>query len=357
MKMTPLAFFTKATVENNLRTVIEKLSAVGTQKHNRLASVLKFMLREPGNFDGNCQVNIEMIGGKFEDQLGLIARTTPVANTDLLSSLTYRFFVEFDLSAKGEFTSEILQYMKEVEDSLAAFSDEARQQVQFAKTEMPISILKRLLHTKEIENLLAIPKVIAEVDSKLERWSQAIETSESRVGRLQEALAKQETAFNFVGLHQGFEDLSKTISEELAWAQKALVFFGVLVLIPSLSELCFVFLATGTVNTLSIYAMIASGIGTIAITLLLLYFFRIALRKAASCRAQLIQIRLRMSLCRFIQNYAEYSSQVRSKNPDALSRFEALIFSGIVGIEEKLPSTFDGIDQLAELAKAVRGSN
>jgi hypothetical protein len=62
-----------------------------------------------------------------------------------------------------------------------------------------------------------------------------------------------------------------------------------------------------------------------------------------------------MSLCRFIQSYADYSIDIKEKNSEALSKFEAIIFSGLVGSEDKLPSTFDGIEQLTAFAKSITG--
>ena len=93
---------------------------------------------------------------------------------------------------------------------------------------------------------------------------------------------------------------------------------------------------------------------SLSLTVLLVYFFRISVRSTDSCKAQLLQVELRKTLCRFIQNYATYSKDIKEKNPDSLSKFESLIFSGIVSNEEKLPSTFDGIDQVANFVKAMR---
>jgi hypothetical protein len=62
-----------------------------------------------------------------------------------------------------------------------------------------------------------------------------------------------------------------------------------------------------------------------------------------------------MALCQFIQNYAEYSKEIKTKDKSALEKFENLIFSGIVSDEQNLPSTFDGIEQLSKLADAIKG--
>jgi uncharacterized membrane protein len=158
-----------------------------------------------------------------------------------------------------------------------------------------------------------------------------------------------------VGLSKGFSDLGKKIEDELAALQTRLVWFGVLLLVPVLLE--FTAISSGWINS-SASAMLlgTTAVASVTATLLLLYFFRITLHNADSCRAQLVQIRLRMALCQFIQSYAAYSTEIKAKNADALSKFENLIFSGIVNKDDKLPSTFDGIAQLGGLLNNLRAT-
>lgn len=93
-----------------------------------------------------------------------------------------------------------------------------------------------------------------------------------------------------------------------------------------------------------------AGIITLAgLELLLLYFFRVALHNFRSIKAQLLQIELRMTLCQFVQSYAEYAKSARDGSSGLLERFEQVVFSGIVTDENSIPSTFDGFDQIANL--------
>ncbi|HGE6119725.1 hypothetical protein [Vibrio cholerae] len=75
-----------------------------------------------------------------------------------------------------------------------------------------------------------------------------------------------------------------------------------------------------------------------------------------STKAQIMQIELRQTLCQFIQSYAEYASEIKSKDTTSLEKFENLIFSGILSDAEKLPSTFDGLEQIGKLLKSVKGA-
>lgn len=43
------------------------------------------------------------------------------------------------------------------------------------------------------------------------------------------------------------------------------------------------------------------------------------------------------------------------KGYGSVDKIEALIFSGLIANDEKLPATFDGTDQSAALFKAVQG--
>jgi hypothetical protein len=131
--------------------------------------------------------------------------------------------------------------------------------------------------------------------------------------------------------------------------------FGGLLLIPALTDLGLIAMGYINLSHTQTPSLIAGGIISLTCTLILLYFFRILLRDVDSKDAQLMQIRLRMTLCQFVQSYATYATGIKEKNADLLSKFESLIFSGIVGTQDKLPSTFDGLEQIAALLKTATG--
>lgn len=93
----------------------------------------------------------------------------------------------------------------------------------------------------------------------------------------------------------------------------------------------------------------------LALEVILIYFFRVVLSQFRSVKAQLLQIDLRVSLCQFIESYADYVGKLRKNDSTALNKFEALIFSGLVTEEAGIPSTFDGAEQIASLIRSVRG--
>jgi len=59
--------------------------------------------------------------------------------------------------------------------------------------------------------------------------------------------------------------------------------------------------------------------------------------------AQMMQLELRMALCQFIHNHA-----------DDYEKFENIIFSPLVSSDDKIPTTFDGMEQLAKLVSEFR---
>ena len=96
------------------------------------------------------------------------------------------------------------------------------------------------------------------------------------------------------------------------------------------------------------------GLPALSLELLLLYFYRVNLQHLRSTEAQIVQLELRQALCQVIQNYTDYSSEIKAKDPSALERFEALIFSGLRMDEKNVPTSFDGLEPLANLIKSFK---
>jgi len=342
------------------KAILESASA--TLQHNRenyrtsqLGTMLRFIARNADDVDRNCQVNIDWIGGQTLDYIRELAPLPNQEGIDMVTAIIYRFWIEYDLSIKNELSIEIRNFISAVRKDIVNFKDEARVIIEYAHQEMPVAIIKRMINTEEFGTLRNMSEIGSTVEQKIKVWKDNLDSTETKATRLAEALEKHKQAFNFVGLFDGFADLAKGIRRELKFAQAGIGVFGTLVLVPSSLDLWFIISRNFDISTLKTQTLVTMTLAIVAMTLLLLYFFRIALRKANSCRAQLIQVQLRMSLCRFIQSYADMSGEMKAKNADALAKFENLIFSGIVSSDEKLPSTFDGIEQITALAKSISG--
>ncbi|RZG44732.1 hypothetical protein EXU28_13865 [Acinetobacter wuhouensis] len=92
----------------------------------------------------------------------------------------------------------------------------------------------------------------------------------------------------------------------------------------------------------------------ITMILITLYLVRISLQDKRSIQSQMMQLELRMALCQFIHNYADDSEALHKKNKEGFEKFENIIFSPIVASDDKIPTTFDGMEQLAKLIEVVR---
>jgi hypothetical protein len=329
----------------------------GSEVLQQLSAALVFMMQHPKAFDELCQVSISTFSPIFIQRIVTLRAPYPLDQVELLSAIVYRFATEFDLSTAGDIPAEIRQFMNSLEDRRLQLNQAAQNQLDYAQRGLPIAILKRLLNADDFKSLRDIEGISKMMEEKVQGWNNALEVQEKNANRLGELFEKHANNFNFSGLHSGFSDMAANIKRELLWSQVGMAVFGALTLLPGLFDLYLAFVSDTDFAKWSQYNLIAAGLGTLTLTLLFLYFFRIALRKADSCRAQLLQISLRMSLCRFIQPYTDYSKEVREKSPDTFSKFEALIFSGIAGTNEKIPTTFDALEQMGAFAKSLRGKD
>jgi hypothetical protein len=249
---------------------------------------------------------------------------------------------------------ELRRFLDYVDDEAEAFSSRPMQQIQFARHQMPIAILKKLIGSPILKNVNEPQKFADAIQEKFTAWNKELNEKEQTATQLKEALETYTTAFNFVGLHKGFDTLSTAKALEVKGLNRLLVGFGVLAGAPLFAELVAVAFFLDRFKEWNAN-MLFAAIPAFSLTVLLIYFFRIVLRRAEAARSQLLQIELRKTLCQFIQSYADYSNKIKGNNPEALSKFENIIFSGLVSTDDKLPTTFDGVDQLGQLVQAIRG--
>lgn len=191
--------------------------------------------------------------------------------------------------------------------------------------------------------------------AKISRLENFIKEKENNVNKLAELLKEQKTAFNFVGLSQGFENL---LSQKRCakWTSFIImfVFCFLLIVLPMF------FLGGRFLNWFHEYNIQWKDIGweqmlpVLGLEIILIYFFRVVLNHYNSIQTQIMQLELRQSLCQFIQSYADYAKEIKEKDGVSLEKFESLIFSSILSSADKVPSTFDGLEQLANLIREFK---
>lgn len=246
----------------------------------------------------------------------------------------------------------------------ANFSDKSRWAIDFYN-DLPTRIMQDEFHS---EHAIALAKALPSTDiakvenfiitkddalSKIESWKTEFEDKEQKVNALKEKLDTYTTAFNFVGLYQGFASLKEVKDKALVWANRRFYLLGsLLVLLPCSELIYFVFNMDSIENNPSIIGFLAFP--TISMLVILFYLLKVCLNNLYSIRSQILQLELRMTLCQFIQSYAENSKTLKENNKEGFEKFENLIFSSIVSTDEKIPATFDGMEQLTNLLKSIK---
>lgn len=184
---------------------------------------------------------------------------------------------------------------------------------------------------------------------KVKETNEYLEEKEKHITALKKYLDGIVSDYNFAGLTKAYSDFYKSKNRE-RWVSLTILFM----------------LAIGTILPIGIklYTETAEKITDVnlihyfafsALTIIILYFFRVSLQNYNSIKAELTQIKLRMNLCMFVDNYSDFSKN--KDNREALEKFENIIFSNIQPNENNIPSTFDGLEQLASLIESVTKRN
>jgi len=260
----------------------------------------------------------------------------------------------------------------------------------FALFELPNELIKRSFSESEekIRELTLLSKNLEKSSEKINSWDATLQERETKVEELRTTLIKYETAFNFVGLYNGFQKMHKAKLWQKLFTQVSLTLFGLSII--SLIAIEFYFLNKPYLQEMSTSAPTASNtaspakpnlpqptplqanttpidqppktaqivaivIPSFTLLFILLYFFRITLGTLNSVRSQLLQLDLRMTLCQFIQSYSESSKELKEKNKEGFEKFESIIFSSIVASDDKVPSTFDGVEQITKAFNILKG--
>ena len=354
-------FFEKSGVAAALvkfRNRIEHLSAADefeVARNSHIKFVVNSMASRPDEWDQWCQINIGWIGESFVHQISDEAIELNKENVDDIFSMCFRFLFELYLSIKTDLAMDLERARKFALTHLDRLEPHAREQIEYAIRDMPISIFKAVANSDAIGSLKKFNDLSEQADKKRLAWDEDLSAREQRVSALRAELESYESGFNFVGLFDGFNDLSKEKKEEKNVLRTWLVVVGFLIVAPLFAELGFLYVHADDIEEITKSALALSIVPTVSLVAILIYYFRVILFNYGSAKSQLLQIELRKTLCRFIQHYTEYSHGMKQKDKSSLEKFENVIFSGIVSDDGALPSTYDGVEQLGKLVKAIKG--
>ncbi|MEI7202539.1 hypothetical protein WCT67_20710 [Pectobacterium parvum] len=349
-----MVFFNLSRVKNSINEFINYFESqrrdtstdFKKRRNGYLKVILKDMLKNPDEWSKCTEFNIEKIGDDFI--VAMNSRGGSEEEFNYLFSTAFRFLMERIFKQPNELDdfSDIKPFVIEERSS---FTGGSYTRIDFALNYMPFDLMRNEYQSEDIRDF----KLAAESESSLKKrmsdWDEEIKEKIKIVSTIKENLDEYEKAYNFVGLHKAFDELSKTKEKELNTSLFNMKLMGCIAVIPLLGEIFILFFGPEFSIKSNLSLML---IPTFTLTFILIYYFKISLNNYQSIKSQIIQVELRKSLCAFIQSYAEYAENMRDK--ESLRKFENVIFSNIMPSEDKIPSTFDGVEQIAKLIESVK---
>lgn len=389
--------------EELLKGVIQKLqgeqSFLVSVKGKQLeicTAMLKCLCDMEDSLREACPYNWGAVGRQFYDFLFSIKANTSEFNEKFFLYVV-RFFREAHLFVLRKFRQDngwrdiwyeweinIYNHGQFIEDSTL------HRQVKFIMDEMPIQIVNWHLGSPETRAFLKFEELNKQVNDRLntfekdaEKKIQAFQSSLSNTEEiskdLNETLKRQNATGTFIKLEKGFEDLLVQKKGERKRALYIVYLLAVLVVLPMAISFCVnissdmtvevvgnLHSSSGVIKDASVTAKnVVNGeweslpwfrvLSIIGLEFVLLYFFRIALNHYLSLKTQIMQLEFRRSLCQFIDAYSDYAKRMQGDDKYSLERFENLVFSNIVPDSDKVPSTFDGLEHVANFFKSISG--
>ena len=325
-------------------------------RDKHIQTVIRFMIDNPDQWDELCEASISQVGKRFIKYISYPSEELSKPILDMIFALCFRFLQEFDLFSTDPPPDQLqsLQSLKAFARSHTdEFDDSAKSEIDSVTVGLPLRILRFLVNSEAISSLKKFNELSETADKRCEDWESNLSVWATRVESLRAALENLEKGYNFVGLFDGFRNLAEEKGKERKQLVMLLFVFGLITVTPVIIEIIYIYSNIDKLEAITI-PLGLSIIPIISLVIIFTYYFRVILQSYQGVKAQILQIELRKTLCQFIQSYAEYSKEIRDKDSTSLDKFENIIFSGIVSDDERAPSTFDGMDQLGKLIKAVK---
>lgn len=308
------------------------------RKFSLLLPVLNHIALSAEEYDQTTNVTSRDIGDAF---LRIIrSRSVDELSMQRLFYLTARFVRESTLRRSNYITSEqkILDFFY---DPASRLNAEDAQQADYIQFHIPHRLLEY------------VSSSVSHLEARLANWSSnaysTTDALEQRINGHRSELLKIEKDFNFVGLASAFKKLNREKRKQKWWSFASVVFLGAIAIAVPL----FFLAETEMLKIGNIWGpdSLAKLIGGLAIEVIILYFFRVALRSYLVIRSQITSLDLRYALCAFIEGYSEFA---KAKGAASLSGFESLIFSALPQDDASLPATIDWLDQVTKLVAEAR---
>ena len=311
---------------------------------------LFYMVSRPEAFDEYCAYNIQSRGSRFIMTVRVFDFADAAA-AELILESCYRFLVEYNIVCENEIPDDLHEVFVNFDVRELGLSPNTLIAIKYANFRMVVGVAKHYLHHPQLVSVRELPALLDKAQAEKKSYEDGYASRKEEVENLRLALDSYRDDFNFVGLRQGFGELKKSKLKEKRNTVALLSLLVIVMIIPFGVKFYYFFNPSVTIKFDAEFYIALAGF-----ELLLMYFFRIVFLGFKSVQAQLLQIDLRMTLCQFIQSYATYAKEIKQEDAELLSRFEQVVFSSIVNSDDAIPSTFDGVDQLAKLVASVRKS-
>ena len=328
-----------------------RLSEQVREQYELITAVASSMIDNPELWEEQCLFNIHYIGENFKSLIQNFLFDFSDKNLSYLYEDVVRFLAELNLSfQQKEYSfnpgSSLFPIIKRLKEQMFYSGERHPDSLNYAFYKMPIDILCFYMGNQGFKTFFEFDERKNALETSITKYWDEIQQKIDEVNVLKDKLDEYKTAFNFVGLSKGFENLLKQKNE----AKKKTLGLLVLLAITVALTLAISFSVQTTGAVFSWQSMLP----IIGLEFVLIYFFRVVLTHYHSIQTQIMQLELRQSLCQFIQSYAEYAKKIKTDDKDALEKFENLIFSSILSNPDKVPGTFDGVEGLTSLLKELK---
>lgn len=366
-------FFQAENLQQKLKTIQDVLTLETLGKEpfpgyiSSLSTLIAPLLKQQTApmFDRTCKYFIQTYKDDFE-------KAVNDKSAQLLIGYLYILYMEYILrtlnpgdyliSTNGINTQQFQAALGRIRENRREFPVEIEEIISGAHVVLPFEVARMEFHDGDLEKaalffdeMRRIQRESTDLSQKASAQTMKLEKLLQDLGDTEKSIRHLQTEANFVGLDKGLLDLKTSRSERKKGLTDLVRGFGVaMAAIPVLAAVSHAVLMLRWDFKFDVNSTILFTVPFIAIELVMLYFFRLSYSQLASLESQIMQIDLRRSLVQFIESYSEFSTKIKEKDKDALEKFESVIFSNIMSSDDKIPSTFDGVEQLAGLVKALK---
>ncbi len=323
-------------------------------RNDYLISILKNMRSNPIAWNKHCPITINSQGSTLLQNMNIQNGISySKEHFDSLFAICFKFVFEFHLSTTIIYDFDLDNIIEFAIENIEEFELSATRKLNHTIKVFPISLFKHVSNGEAIESIKNFNARANIMEDKEKKWELDFKKKEDNVSALKSKLDDYEKDYNFVALYDGFKKLGTQKQFEKSLSLGFLFFLGSFIIATLTVEIYYVLQNIETLKGAnSLFAL--TMIPMTSLIFIIIYFFRIVLHNYKAVKSQLLQIELRQTLCQFIDSYSHYAKDINDKSPETLKKFEQIIFSNIASSDDKLPSTFEGIDQFSNLVKAFK---